>query len=93
MSHLEMTKHIRGRVAAAGIKARVLKTTCCGVRYIKVVVPAADATWTPAEIETIGIIGQVNRLTFARKSPIDLENLRQLTGKTLFDFEYHGEAA
>ena len=93
MNHLEMTKHIRNRVRAAGIKARVRKYVSCGTRYIQVVIPDAEWRWSAEQIVEIGLIGQANRLTFARRSSIDLDLLRQLTGKTVFNFEYHGENA
>lgn len=90
LNHKEMTAHIRGRIKASGIKARVSLYTACGIRYIRVVTPSYEVKgFTSEELATLAIIAQVNRLTEAQSSPIDPAIMVQLTGKQQFDFEFH----
>lgn len=73
MNHSEMTKHIRGRVKAAGIKARVYKDSACGSDYIVVCAPAADVVFSDDEQKQIALIGHCNNLTYVRNMPIVLD--------------------
>ena len=66
MSHKELTSHIRNRIKAAGIKARVKMNADCGTKYITVVTPSFDARFTSEEIKTICTIAQCNKLTYVR---------------------------
>lgn len=90
LTHKERTKHIRGRLKAAGIKAKCRLYEACGTRYISVVTPEYGKYFTPEQLKEIGIIAQVNGLTGARGSSIDLENIVQMTGQDQFNFEFHG---
>lgn len=95
LSHKEMTKHIRGRLKACGIKARCSLYTACGTRYIKIGMDRerffGAREWTEQEALEIGRIAQVNHLTEAQGSPIDLNIQRQLTKSHEFNFEFHPE--
>jgi len=87
MSHKEMTSHIRTRVAASGIKARVMMRNYCGVRGIAVVTPAYEIQFTESEQREIRLIAKVNGLTRARGMEIDIE---LMTDPTQVNFEFHG---
>lgn len=87
MSHKEMTSHIRTRVSASGIKARVMMRNYCGVRGIAVVVPAYEIQFTASEQREIRIIAKVNGLTRARGTEIDIE---RMTDPAQVNFEFHG---
>jgi hypothetical protein len=87
--HTEMTKHIRNRIKAANIKAKVHMYSACGVNYICIVAPTYESWFTADEIEKISIIAQVNKLTGARGSAIDVSRNRQLIEKEQWDFEFH----
>lgn len=89
MTHKEITNHFRKRVKAAGIAARVKMNEACGIKYVTVVTPNYEARFNSDHLREIAIIAQVLKLTGARGSVIDLNNITQLTGKTQFDFEYH----
>jgi hypothetical protein len=86
MSHKEITKHIRTRVAASGIKARVMMRNYCGVREIAVVTPAYEIEFTESEQREIRLIAKVNGLTHARRSEIDLG---RMTDPMQHNFEFH----
>lgn len=90
LTHKEITTHFRKRVKAAGINARIKMNEACGVKYVTVAVPSYEARFTSEELNEIGIIAQVLKLTGARGSEIDLSNIVQLTGKTQWNFEFHG---
>jgi len=90
MTHKEMTSHIRARVAASGIKARVMMRKYCGVRGIAVVTPAYEIEFTESEQREIRLIAKVNGLTHARRSEIDLD---RMTDPMQHNFEFHGAAA
>ena len=90
MTHKEMTSHIRARVAASGIKARVMMRNYCGVRGIAVVTPAYEIEFTESEQREIRLIAKANGLTHARRSEIDLD---RMTDPMQHNFEFHGAAA
>lgn len=71
MTHAEMTKHLRKRIAKAGIKARVRKSMSCGNAVIDVISPTFERTFSLEERQTIGLIAKVNGMTFARGLPIE----------------------
>lgn len=73
MNHSEMTRHIRSRVKAAGIKARVYKDSSCGSDCIVVCVPNADARFSDDEQKQIALIAHCNSLTYVRNMPILLD--------------------
>lgn len=77
MTHKEMTKHIRSRLAAAGIKARCSLYTSCGSKWIRISPPSADAFFTDDQSREINIIGKVNGLTLVRGMEIDIEVVNQ----------------
>lgn len=87
--HKTMTAHIRKRLKAEGIKARVRMCKACGVRSIQVIVPSYESRFTADEIEMIAFICKVNGLTGARRSEIDPQHERLLTGKHQWEFEFH----
>lgn len=87
--HKSMTKHIRGRLAAAGIKARCSKYESCGTLYIRVLPPTADARFTDEQSTQIKRIAKVNALTGAHGSEID-ESVINSAG---CHFEYNGPRA
>lgn len=89
MTHKEITAHFRNRLKIEKIKAKVKMNEACGIKYVTIVVPAFETRFTAQEIKIIGIIAQVLKLTDARKSEIDLDNMVQLTGKIQWDFEFH----
>lgn len=87
MTHKEMTKHIRTRLAKSGVPARVRMNDYCGSKVIQVSTSTYEARWTPEQLRTIGLIASVNGLTFVRGMPIHPEHIiEQLTGSTQFDF-------
>lgn len=90
LNHTEMTKHIRNRLKAQGIKARVRKFTACGVRYVQVFAPAHGATFAAEEMFTIAHVADCNRLTGAQGAKIDPAFEAGLTGKNYWSFEFHG---
>ena len=87
MSQKEMTAHIRKRVAASGIKARVMMRNYCDVRGIAVVTPAYEIKFTESEQREIRLIAKVNGLTCARGTEIDIE---LMTDPNQVNFEFHG---
>lgn len=74
-THKELTAHLRDRIKKAGIKACCSLQTYCGEQVIRVSVPKYDAQFTEDEQRTIRTIAQVNGLTFARGSAIDLDRM------------------
>jgi hypothetical protein len=86
MTHKELTKHLRHRLAVAKVPCRVRMNSYCGERVVQVITPTFDARWTPEQLHQIGQIAVVNHLTLARGLPIDLAVIAQLTGATQFDF-------
>ena len=73
MTHKELTKHIRGRIQAAGIKARVrMQEGNAGNKCIQVFGVTYDSSFTAEESHTIQLIAQCNRLTYVRGLPIDI---------------------
>lgn len=89
-THKEMTKHVRDRLKAHKVPARVKMNDFCGQAVITIVTPSYEYRWTVEQIREIGICAQVNGLTSSRGMPIDLINITQLTGLTQHNFEFHG---
>lgn len=91
MTLTEMTAHIRKRLKAAGVKARCSKHVICGTQYIHVSVPSVDVVWNADETAAIRHIADCNKLTGARKSPINMtEGYLANVPYAQFSFEYHG---
>lgn len=90
LTHKEMAKHIRGRLQASGVPARVKMNDFCGQKMISVVTPSFEFRWSPDQLRTIGICAQVNQLTLSRSMPISVEVIEQLVGSTQHNFEFHG---
>lgn len=90
LTHKEMTAHIRKRIKAEGIKARVRLYTACGTRYIQVFTPTYESRFAADEIEKFCVIASVNKLTCAQGAAIDEKHERVLTGKQTWNFEFHG---
>ena len=88
MTHKEMTANIRKRLKVEGVKARVDMIEACGVKCIRVFVPAFDATFTDEEQRKIRFIAKLNRLTRARRSEIDVE---RMTDPKSMHFEFHAD--
>lgn len=93
MNHREMTKHIRGRIKAAKIPARVRLYTACGRNCIQVDRVTHDGVWTGSQAREINLIADVNGLTHAQGSKIDLSEgywSRVPEWRGCFTFEFHG---
>lgn len=93
MTHKEMTKHIRGRLKAAKIPARVRLFSACGRNCIQVDRIEHDAVWTAEQAKEINLIAKVNKLTKAQGSEIDLSDAywsRVPEWRGQFNFEFHG---
>ena len=86
LTHKEMTKHIRSRIAASGIAARVKMADFCGQPVIVVCVPAYGIEFTEAQQREIRTIAKVNRLTSARGMEIDVD---RMTDPAQVNFEFH----
>lgn len=88
MTHKEMTAHIRSRLKAEKIKARVrMDAATFGLPpSIYVDTPAFDARFTAEEARRIAEIAVANRLTLTRGAPVDVEIAEQ-TGSVGFCFE------
>lgn len=69
------TKHIRGRLKAAGIKAKCRCYLSCGSQWITINVPTYEAEFSDQEQRSIRTIAQVNGLTFARNEAIEVERM------------------
>lgn len=94
LSHKDMTKHFRGRLKHAKIKARCNKEVTCGVQVIRISAPQHDVVFSNQETIRIYEIAMANKLTGSRGS--DLAEMRDLAIKhkwerNAFVFEYHGE--
>ena len=87
LTHKEITAHIRSRIKAEKIKARVDMFATCGVKYIRVFVPAHDAVFSEENQRTIRNIAKCNNLTRARGEEIDVE---RMTDPQSMHFEFHG---
>jgi hypothetical protein len=86
MTHKEMAAHIRARLKASGIKARVNMNTACGIRYIYIDVPEYEVSFSEAEQREALIIASANRLTLANGGEIDIN---QMTYRKHFCLEFH----
>jgi hypothetical protein len=71
LTHKEATAHVRGRLKAAGIKARCKLVVSCGSESISVSPIGPDDRFSTEEQETICRIGIASHLTFVRGLPID----------------------
>lgn len=80
MNAKQMTAHIRSRIKAAGIKARVRFWPNGQIQVFGV---TAQASFTEEEQREIRLIASVNRLTWVRGMAIDLE---QMTNPHGFNF-------
>lgn len=88
MDHKALTKHLRGRLAHAGVPCRVRMNVYCGRRVVQVITPAYDKRWTAEQLLQIALIARVNHLTMAQGLPVhDDATMCQLTGAAQFDFE------
>ena len=77
----KLAAHIRRRVKAAGIAARVRIAPGGGV--LQVIAPAYDVEFAPAEQREIRLIAKCNGLAWVRGLEIDIE---QMTGPRSFNF-------
>lgn len=80
LSHKEMAAHIRNRLKASKIKARVIMQTICGERRIRIDNVAYGARWSDDEAETIAICAKVNGLTHTQGAEINTSNSRVTGG-------------
>lgn len=69
------TKHIRGRLKAAGIKAKCRCFVACQVQYITVNPPTFEAEFSTEEQKLILNIADCNGLTLARGAAINREQM------------------
>jgi sugar phosphate isomerase/epimerase len=86
MTHKEMTANIRKRLKVEGVKARVDMSEACGIKCIRVFVPAPDHMFSEDDQRTIRTIAKLNRLTRSRGSEIDVE---RMTDPQSMHFEFH----
>jgi len=88
MNHKELTKHLRGRLAHAGVPCRVRMNEYCGHRVVQIITPTYDKRWNAEQLAQIALIARCNHLTMAQGLPVhDDAIMRQLTSATQFDFE------
>lgn len=89
MTYKEVTKHIRNRIAASGINARVLMKRYCGSETIHIVTPGAgfEIKFTESEQREIRLIAKLNGLTLTRGMEINIE---RMTNPDEFVFEFRG---
>lgn len=85
MNHKEMTAHIRKRIKAAGIKAKV---RMWHGGHIQVNASAYGIEFTEEEQREIRHIAICNKLTWVRDLPIDVN---KMTNPHDFNFYYNGE--
>ena len=90
MTFKEITAHIRRRVRAENIPARVRMVESCGTRIVQVFGVTHEARWTPEQLTLIGRIARVNGLTFVRQMPVTEDHCAQMTGRAHFDFFFWG---
>lgn len=86
MTHKEATTHIRGRIKAAGIKARCSKYTACGINYVCISTAEYGQAFTEEEQSTLLTICQVSNLTGARGAQLARFDVTTHGGH----LEYHG---
>jgi len=79
----ELTKHIRRRIKASGIRALCRHTKTCGSEFIRIDVPSCGTSFTESEQREIKLIAKVNKLTLAKGMEIDIE---QMTNPKQFVF-------
>jgi hypothetical protein len=72
LNHAEMTAHIRNRIKAAGIKARV-RAQSCGSASIQVNTPVYGQEFSSADQRAIRHIALCNKLTLVRGMEIIIE--------------------
>ena len=89
MTYKEVTKHIRNRIAASGINARVLMKRYCGSETIHIVTPGEgfEIKFTESEQREIRLIAKLNGLTLTYGMEIDIE---RMTNPDQFVFEFRG---
>lgn len=80
--HTEMTAHLRRKIAAEGIKARVRKWNNNG--GIQVFTVAHNIEFTEAEQRYIRNLAKVNGLTSVRGLEIDVERMTDQHGMVFF---------
>jgi len=90
MTNKEMTAHIRSRIKAAGIKARVIGRHICGENRITIATQSYDARFNSKELRDIAVIASANRLTMVMGVAINLNTIDKLTGANEFVFVYQG---
>lgn len=86
LTHKELTKHFRSRLAQAKIPARVRMVVSCGNKALQVITPTYDFRWASEQLEVIARIARVNGLTFVRGLPVTEEHCAQMTEINQFDF-------
>lgn len=69
----DMTAHLRTRIAAKGIKARV--RMCPAGKSIQVFPPSFEAEFTHDEQRFIRALAVANKMTLVRGLPIDIERM------------------
>lgn len=82
----EITSHLRNRISASGIKAKVHMSSGDSFPSIRVAVPKFESRFTTLEIHTICTIAVINRLTGVRGQAIDPKHESLLTEKMEWDF-------
>lgn len=87
MTHKEATTHVRGRIKAAGIKARCSKYTACGINYVCISTAKYEQSFTEEEQQALVLICQVNKLTGARGAQLQGHEITVHGGH----LEYHAQ--
>jgi hypothetical protein len=85
MSHKETAAHIRGKLKAQKIPARVRIYTACGTKYIQISGVKYDSEWTEKESVSIRLCAKANGLKGAQGSEI---NMNPILNPPSFNFEF-----
>jgi hypothetical protein len=89
IAHKEIVAHIRKRIKAAGISARVTMSDSCGQSVVHVFTTGPDVLFTESEQREIRFIAKCCKLTRAYGAEIDVDRMTDPTGMR---FEYHADA-
>ena len=74
LTHKATASHLRDRLRHEGIKASVRMLSYCGDKVVAVEPTTYEGRFSHAEQVIIGLVAEVNGLTFVRSTPIDTTN-------------------
>ena len=87
VNHKRLTKHLRSRIKAEEIVARVkIREGNEGYKVISVMVPTYDARFAAAEIHKFCVAAKAIGLTLVRGAAIEPYHQEKLTDKQQWDF-------